>query len=115
MEATTPDYVLYSPSGNPNPMSREEAVETVKVFWKGFPDISFNIEELIAVGDKIIVRFITRGTHTGEFMGIPATGQKIEFSGIIISRIENGKFVEEWEEMDIMGLMQQLGMELKPK
>jgi steroid delta-isomerase-like uncharacterized protein len=115
MEATTPDYVLYSPSGNPNPMSREEAVKNVKMFWKGFPDISFNIEELIAVGDKIIVRFITRGTHTGEFMGIPATGQKIEFSGIIISRIENGKFVEEWEEMDIMGLMQQLGMELKPK
>ncbi|NIO19216.1 MAG: ester cyclase [Candidatus Aenigmarchaeota archaeon] len=115
MEATNPDYVLYSPSGNPNPMSREEAVETVKVLWKGFPDISFNIEELIAVGDKIIVRFVVRGTHEGEFMGIPATGNKIEVSGIIISRIEDGKFVEEWDEMDSIGLMMQLGMELKPK
>ena len=115
MEATTPDYVIYSPSGNPNPISREETVENVKVFWKGFPDISFNIEELIAVGDKIIVRFIARGTHEGEFMAIPATGNKIEFSGIIISRIENGKFVEEWEEMDMLGMMMQLGMELKPK
>ena len=115
MEATIPDYVLYSPSGNPNPMSREEAVETVKVLWKGFPDISFNIEELIAVGDKIIVRYVVRGTHEGEFMGIPATGNKIEVSGIIISRIEDGKFVEEWDEMDSMGMMMQLGMELKPK
>ncbi len=115
MEATTLDYALYSPSGNPNPKSREEAVETVKVFWKGFPDVSFNIEELIAVGDKIIVRYVVRGTHQGEFMGIPATGNKIEVSGIIISRIENGKFVEEWDEMDSLGMMQQLGMELKPK
>ena len=115
MEATTPDYVIYSPSGNPNPASREEAVENVKMFWKGFPDISFNIEELIAVGDKIIVRFIARGTHEGEFMGIPATGKKIEVSAIIISRIEDGKFVEEWEEMDTLGLMMQLGMEFKPK
>jgi len=104
METSTPDYVYYSPSGNPNPMSREDAVESVKVFWKGFRDLSFSIEEIIA-----------EGTHEGEFMGIPATGKKIEVSGIIISRIENGKFVEEWEEMDMLGLMQQLGMELKPK
>ena len=115
MEATTSDYILYSPSGNPNSMSREETVENVKMFWKGFPDISFNIEELIAVGDKIIVRFITRGTHNGEYMGIPATGNKIESSGIIISRIVNGKVVEQWEDFDMLGMMQQLGMELKPK
>ena len=115
MEATTPEYVYYSPSGNPNPNSREDAVESVKVFRKGFPDISFSIEELIAVGDKTITRFVIRGTHEGEFMGIPTTGKKIEVSGIIISRIENGKWVEEWEEMDTLGLMQQLGMELKPK
>ena len=115
MEATTPDYVYYSPSGNPNPMSREDAVESVKMFWKGFPDISFSIEEIIAEGDRMTTRFFARGTHEGEFMGIPASGNKIELSGIIISRIENGKFVEEWEEMDIMGLMMQLGIELKPK
>ncbi len=115
MEATTPDYVYYSPSANPNPMSREDAVESVKALWKSFPDVSFYIEELIAEDDRLTTRFVFRGTHEGEFMGIPATGNKIEVSGIIISRIENGKFVEEWEEMDIMGLMVQLGMELKPK
>ncbi|UCE43105.1 MAG: ester cyclase [Candidatus Aminicenantes bacterium] len=115
MEATTPAYVYYSPSGNPNPNSREDAVESVKLFRKGFPDISFSIEDIIAAGDITITRYVIRGTHEGEFMDIHATGKKIEVSGIIISRIENGKWVEEWEEMDTLGLMQQLGMELKPK
>jgi predicted ester cyclase len=56
-----------------------------------------------------------RGTHQGEFAGIPATGNKVEISGIMIGRIENGKIVEEREEMDMLGLFMQLGMELKPK
>jgi len=56
-----------------------------------------------------------RGTHQGEFQGIPATGNKVEISGIIISRIENGKIVEEREDWDLLGFMQQLGLELKPK
>ncbi len=114
-ESTAPNYVYYSPSGNPNPFSQEDAVESVKMIWKGFPDVSFSIEDIIADGDKTVTRFVFRGTHEGEFMGIPATGKKIEVSGIIISRIENGKWVEEWEEMDTMGMMTQLGMELKPK
>ena len=115
METTAPDYAYYTPSGNPNPKSREDTVESMNAFWKGFPDLNMSIEELIAEGDRLTTRFVVRGTHEGEFMGIPATGKKIEMSGIIISRIENGKCVEEWEEMDIMGLMMQLGMELKPK
>ena len=115
MESTTPDSVYYSPSGNPTSSSREDAVESVKMIWKGFPDVSFSIEDIMADRDKTITRFVIRGTHEGEFMGIPATGKRIEVSGIMISRIENGKWVEEWEEMDTIGLMMQLGMELKPK
>jgi steroid delta-isomerase-like uncharacterized protein len=115
MESTTPGYVYYSPSGNPKPSSREDAVESVKMIWKGFPDVTFSIEDIMADGDKTITRYVIRGTHKGEFMGIPATGKKIEVSGIMISRIENGKWVEEWEEMDTMGMMMQLGMELTPK
>ena len=115
LEATAPDYALYSPSNNPNPVSREDAVETVKVFWAGFPDIQFQIEELFSVEDRVIVRFVGRGTHTGEFMGIPATGKKIEVSAITIARIENGKVAEEWEELDMFGLLTQLGMEPRLK
>jgi predicted ester cyclase len=103
------------PSNSTKPISREEAIEKAKRLHNAFPDISFSIEELIAVGDKVISRYIMRGTHQGEFAGIPATGNKVEISGIMIGRIENEKIVEEKEEMDMLGLFMQLGMELKPK
>ena len=96
-------------------MSREEVDENFKTMKKGFPDLRFAIEELVAEGDKLATRFSFTGTHQGEFMGIPTTGNKIEVSGLIISLIKNGKFVEDREETDILGMMTQLGMELKPK
>ena len=110
-----PEYVWYLPSNSTKPISREEAIEKAKRLHSAFPDINFSIEELIAVGDKVICRYIMRGTHQGEFQGIPATGNKVEISGIMIGRIENGKIVEEREDWDMLGFMQQLGMELKPK
>jgi predicted ester cyclase len=115
MDNAVPDYAYYSPSGKPKPMSREEVDENFKTMMKGFPDLRFTIEELVAEGDKLTARFSFTGTHQGEFMGIPATGNRIEVSGLIISLIKNGKFVEDREETDILGMMQQFGMELKPK
>lgn len=114
-EMGTPEYLWYLPSNSTKPISREEAIEKAKRLHSAFPDISFSIEELIAVGDKVICRYIMRGTHQGEFQGIPATGNKVDISGIIIGRIENGKIVEEREDWNMLGFMQQLGMELKPK
>jgi steroid delta-isomerase-like uncharacterized protein len=114
-ELLAPDYAFYYPSNNPNPVSREELIEFVKMYRKAFPDISLSTEEIISTKNKIIIRFIERGTHEGEFMGIPATGNKYETSGIGIISIENGKVVEMREEYDVLGLYQQLGMELKPK
>ncbi len=114
-ELGTPEYLWYLPSNSTKPISREEAIEKAKRLHSAFPDISFSIEELIAAEDKVIFRYIMRGTHQGEFAGIPATGNKVEISGILIGRIENGKIVEEREEMDMLGLFMQLGMELKPK
>ncbi len=114
-ELLAPDYVFYYPSNSPNPVSREELIPMGKMLRKAFPDISFSMEELFAVGDRVIFMFIQRGTHEGEYMGIPATGNKYESSGILITRIENGKVVEQREEFDMLGMMLQLGMELKPK
>jgi steroid delta-isomerase-like uncharacterized protein len=115
LRATAPDYALYTPSNSSSPKTREDTVESVKVFWQGFPDIQFEIQDLMAADDKVVVRFVARGTHTGEFMGIPATGRKIEVSAIAISRIEDGKVLEEWEELDMFGLLTQLGGEVRPK
>ena len=115
MEVLAPDYAYYSPSGNPNPVSKEETIELIKMYWEVFPDITLSVEESMAAGDKVISRYILRGTHNGEFEGISATGNKIEISAINIVRIKNDKIVEEREEADFLGLMMQLGMELKSK
>jgi len=114
-EVVAPDYAYYFPSTSTKPKSREETIEFGKMLRNAFPDITFSIEELIAVEDRVIVRIIIRGTHEGEFMGVHATGNKIEHSAILIGRIENGKLVEDREEFDMLGVMMQLGMELKPK
>ena len=111
-ELVAPDYVYYGPSST---YSLEELKESAKVWWASFPDMSFSMEEIFAVEDKVVLMLMQRGTHTGDFMGIPATGNKFESSGILISRIADGKIVEQWEEFDMLGMMQQLGMELKPK
>jgi steroid delta-isomerase-like uncharacterized protein len=116
-EVYAPDAAYYFPSGITEPMSLEQEIEQFKMFHNAIPDLVHNIEEIISVRDKVIVRFIARGTHTGEIeeMGIPATGNEVEVSSIIIFRIENGKVVEERQEADMLGFMQQFGMELKPK
>jgi steroid delta-isomerase-like uncharacterized protein len=109
-----PEYVYYYPSGNPKSMSREETIEMIKGIREGFPDSIWTLEELVAVGDTVIARNIFRGTHKGNFQGVPTTGNRIDISSIIIARIKNGKVVEEREDYDSLGMMQQLGMELKP-
>jgi predicted ester cyclase len=100
------DAVSYSPSGSTTPSSPKELVEMTKMFYDAFPDLAHSIEELIASGDKVIARIIATGTHDGN---------TIELSFIVIVHIENGKFVEQRQEIDMLGFMQQLGMELKPK
>ena len=114
-EFYSPDSLYYFPSNNPKPLSREESQEFVKGFIQAFPDLNFSIEELYAVEDRVIVRLILRGTHEGDYRGIPATGNKFEISSTFIIRIENGKVVEEREDFDQLGFLQQLGWELKWK
>jgi steroid delta-isomerase-like uncharacterized protein len=114
-ELLAPEFLFYSPSRTNKPNSRAEQIEMDIMFNKSFPDLSWNVQEIITKGDKVIVRYIGRGTHKGEFLGIPPTGNQIEWSGISIMRIENGKVVEEKEENDGSNIMLQLGMELKPK
>jgi len=79
-----------------------------------FPDVHMTIDDLVAEGDKVAVRFTVTGTHKGEFMGIPATNKKVTIWSIQIDRFARGKFVESWERTDIPGLMQQLGVMPKP-
>ena len=75
-----------------------------------FPDFKAEIEDLIAEGDRVVVRMNWTGTQEGEFMGIPPTGKSISIEVIDIVRFAGGKFVEHWGVMDNMGMMQQLGV-----
>ena len=106
------DYIFHYPSSNTTTRSGEE-LQTARMLREGFPDLSFSMEDIYAEGDKVIFRFIQHGTHSSDYAGIPATGNKINCSGILISRFKNSKVAEQWEEFDMLGLMQQLGMELQ--
>ncbi|MEZ4725925.1 MAG: ester cyclase [Caldilineaceae bacterium] len=76
-----------------------------------FPHYEMITEDLIAEGDKVVVRFTMRATHQGDFMGIPATGRQVNVPGIIIYRIADGKIVEHWMHFDALAMMQQLGVQ----
>ena len=80
------------------------------MFRSAFPDFKVTIDDMIAEGDKVVVRGTWSGTHKGEFMGIPATGKSVSFGVIDTVRIAGGKMVEHWGLMDNFRLMQQLGV-----
>jgi steroid delta-isomerase-like uncharacterized protein len=78
-------------------------------FRTAFPDITITVEEVIAEGDRVAFRSTMRGTHSGEFAGIPPTGTQITIGLVDIIRIENGRFVEQWGGPDLFDMLRQLG------
>ena len=89
----------------------EEARQFFGAYKTAFPDLHATVEDAIAEGDKVVTRWTIRGTHRGEVEEFgPPTGRRVEFEGITIHRIEDGKIVEEWERYDNLGVMQQLGL-----
>ena len=79
-----------------------------------FRSTHIEVEELIAEGDKVMSRVSLRGTHGGELEGIPPTGRTFTITAFTVFRLEEGRIVEEWEILDELGMMHQLGMELRP-
>jgi len=78
-------------------------------FFAGLPDVRVTMEDLVVSGDRVVGRFVYRGTHTGDLMGIPATGQPVEMRSIDIWRVQNGMFVEHWDELNLLQVVQQIG------
>ena len=115
LEVCAPDYRLYFPSNTGTPMTKEQNLEMAIQTSEAFPDTVQEIKDIMAVGDKVIVRGVDTATLSQEFQGIPPTGEKLEVGWLVIFRIEEGKIVEAWEEFDSLGWMQRLGFELKPK
>jgi steroid delta-isomerase-like uncharacterized protein len=108
------DYVSHF-AGIPETFSREAQKQFIQAYYAAFPDNTHTIEDIIAKDDKVVFRQINRATHEGEYEGLPPTGKQVEYEGIWIFRIADGKIVESWGIEDILSMMMQLGMELKPK
>jgi predicted ester cyclase len=112
-EVLAPNYVNYNfPAPAPGP---EGFKQVMGMFLQAFPDIHETTEDVISEGDKVAVRGQFTGTHKGEFMNIPATGKQIKVSYIAMYRLESGKVVENWVQMDMLGMMQQLGVIPQPE
>ncbi|MGA1811318.1 ester cyclase [Frondihabitans sp. 4ASC-45] len=88
--------------------------EANRAFWKNFfaglPDVVVTMEDVIVSGDRVVGRFVYRGTHTGDLLGIPATGAAVEMRSIDIWRVANGLLVEHWDELNLMEVFQQVGV-----
>ncbi len=84
--------------------------DAYRMFSNAFSDLWYTFEDLIAEGDKVVGRGVIEGKHTGTFMGIPATNRVIRWTGTRIFRIVNGKITEGWIDLDMFGMMMQLGV-----
>ncbi len=94
----------------PFPLTRTQYIRGVKMSHEAFSNLIFRIEDLIAEGDKVVVRLTAQGKQTGKYQGFAPSQQKIKFQGIAIRRISKGKIVEEWQTNDQLSLLQQIGL-----
>lgn len=108
-EHLAPDFVIHKlPFGLP--LNAERLKQLVVTVRSAFPDIHFSVDDLVAEGDKVAIRWTGRRTHKGEIMGIPPTNKQVTWTGIEIHRMVRGKTVVQWPEVDALSLMQQLGV-----
>jgi steroid delta-isomerase-like uncharacterized protein len=111
-ELLAPDCLVheYLP-GLPNPMNREGYNQFLAAFRNALPDIRNSIEDVIADGDKVVVRWSGSGTHTGgDLMGIPANDRPVVAHGVYVLRFADGKIAEVWNNWDNLNVVQQLEM-----
>ena len=108
IELIASDYVDHSdpPGTSPGPLAVKQRFT---MLCSAFPDLRVALEDMVAEGDRVAVRFTLHGTHYGDFMGMSPTGKHVTVSGIDINRIRDGKLVERWASVDMLGMLQQLG------
>ena len=108
-ELVAEDCVLHE-AGQEEPIRGPEGVkEFLRTYRSAFPDARIEIEELIAEGDTVVVRWTASGTHEGDLMGIQPTGNEVEIMGMEMYHVRDGKLAEGWEIFDGLTMMAQLG------
>lgn len=105
-EICAPDYVLHAPDHDVH--GPEGVRQQLADYRAAFPDLHAEVVDEVAEGEKVVQRVVARGTHRGELFGIPPTEKTVTITGIVISRVAVGKIVEEWEVIDLLGVLQQV-------
>jgi steroid delta-isomerase-like uncharacterized protein len=103
------DYVNHSPGMPDQPEGPEGIKAVVNMFRGGMPDLRVVIEDVIAEGEKVMMRYRIEGTHEGELFGVPPTGRRVSIESITVERVSGGKIREHWRVTDTLDMMQQLG------
>ncbi len=106
------DFVYHNPNGDT--FDLESSAGTVKAFFEAIPDHETTIEDSIVDGNKLVYRWTTRGHQLGVMQGLPPTGKALAIIGVTIIRVENGQIAEVWDYVDLLGVLQQLGVVPKP-
>ncbi|TMM30157.1 MAG: ester cyclase [Actinobacteria bacterium] len=108
-ELISSDYVGYDPA-LPEPIRGPQgAKNNFKQYSDAFEGAHITVKDQIAEGDAVATRWEGRGRHTGELMGVPPTGKEIVVEGLNLTRLRDGKIVEEWSNWDTLGMLQQVG------
>lgn len=102
------EFVYYTPMMDIH--GREEYREMAEEVRKMFSDFELEVEDVVAADDEVAVRYTMRGTNTGEMMGMEPTNERIEMTGILIDRVEDGKIRERHDNADELGMFVQLGV-----
>jgi steroid delta-isomerase-like uncharacterized protein len=108
-ELVADDFVEHDPMPG-TPPDREGFKAMIRGLHAAFPDFHTEVEDQIVAGDKVVERWSCTGTQEGEFMGLPPTNRHVEIHGMDISRLADGRLVEHWTQIDMMSMLQQLGV-----
>ncbi|WP_431682612.1 ester cyclase [Kitasatospora sp. KL5] len=108
-ELVAPNYRDHDPSMDADTVGPAAVKEMIEGYRRAF-DFTFDIQSQIAEGDQVVTRWMWRGTHIGEYMGMPASNKTVEAAGMTIWRFEDGKAVEGWWSWDAVAMMRQMGM-----
>ena len=114
-EIFSKDAISHDPSQPNLGRGPEGARESMQVYTTAFPDSKIVIEREIAEGDYVVQHLRASGTHSGPLGNIPATGKKTDVTGVITSKLQDGKVVETWSLWDQLSLMQQIGVVPTPE
>jgi steroid delta-isomerase-like uncharacterized protein len=87
-----------------------EMRDHIMVWLRGFPDLTVEVETMVAEGDRVVSWLVFRGTHKGLWMGLPPTGRVVTVRSVVMHRVANARIVEDWALTDGLGVYQQLGV-----